>query len=129
MTDCLNELQDSLRVTIDEVRKHHKIYMEVSNLMQERIERLEAELNSLKAEQDTLRVIIRRVRLSKEINESKYRRDSTFVDSARRKMLQFWDGNPATFNDVPPAQLAFLLLLLDIPQVPQGFPQVTPNLT
>lgn len=65
-------------------------------------------------ENEKLRGLVRRLRFSHEMRESKSRRDSTFFDGARRRLLQFWDGDPNAFNTVQPPQLAFLLLLLDI---------------
>ena len=76
----------------------------------DRLNVVENRLNNQQTEMETLRMLLRKMRFE---HESKYRRDSTFYDGARRRLLQFWDGNPAAFNDVPPAQLAFLLILLD----------------
>lgn len=95
----IEEIFDELR-DLREVRNHLGV--------------LQSRQREQELENEKLRGLIRRLRFSNETRESKNRRDSTFFDGARRRLLQFWDGDPNAFNSVQPPQLAFLLLLLDI---------------
>ena len=79
-----------------------------------RLSVLESGNKKQEADIDNLRATVRRLRFASDVRESRYRRDSLFYESVRRRFLQFWDGNPAVFNAIPSPQLAMLLLLLDV---------------
>lgn len=67
---------------------------------------------------EVLRNTVRRLRFSatNSPDVARVRRDASFVDAARRKFLNRWDGQMDYFSNVQPEQLAFLAAVIDLPK-------------
>ena len=66
---------------------------------------------------EILRNSVRRLRFANNSPDStRARRDASFVDAARRKFLNRWDGQMEYFSTVQPEHLGFLAAVIDLPK-------------